>query len=232
MVNKEEDSNEIGEIIRQKTINKLLKYGLNLKDVYLPYINFSAKSYRSKEEIARRIVVLYSLKAISIYPEDMISIISFLKKNDYVDYMSKEEKKILKQKLLTNRQEIDFSWYKESLYVLLWYSNIIKDDVLRFPNDEIILEKKYLDLLPPENDYNFFESNLQIKENKKLFEELYFYYYLHWKVKKNNDLTFIERLLKSKNKKKINESVVIERRKALEWIADANLDWDDISLDT
>lgn len=231
MAKKGEDLKESGNIIFFNTIKKLTKHGFNVKGNALPFIDYSLKKIRSKEEVCRRIVILYSLKALSLYPEDMLSIKSFLKSGGYIDFMSSKEITIFKQKKITYTQEIEFSWYKESLYVLLWYSNIIEDNELNFPTNEVILDKKYLDILPPECDFGFFKAKISLREYVCLIEELYFYYYLNWIVKKDQ-LSFLQKLFIGNDKKKLNKSVIIERRKALEWIVDSGLDWDDISLDT
>lgn len=214
--------------IRKSNLNNIEKLGYN-SNINLPLIE--NKEFKKSSEILNRIIILHILYA--VYLEGSKSIDFFyneIRKNNLQGYLSTKEKLFFKTKKISRFDLINFSWYKESIFVLLWSMKQIKDDTSVLKIEEIDMSDFY-HLMPPEKDYySFFE--LEIIDEYKIYELLDYYYLLHWKVKKNNDLTFIERLLKRKNENKINESVILERRKALEWIADANLDWDDISLDT
>jgi len=51
-----------------------------------------------------------------------------------------------------------------------------------------------------------------------------YFYRAHW-VARNSNLNGIK-------DDKVNMSIIMERRKAHEWVCDSSVDWDDISLDT
>jgi hypothetical protein len=111
---------------------------------------------------------------------------------------------------------IDFSWYQESLYAMLWAVNIIKE--MKFPSEESSISN-YLQFLPPDKKVKVFLKELRLKGTEDIIQELDFYYNLHWIVKREN--------------KGLNKSVVFERRKSLEWIVDSSItDWDNIYLST
>ncbi|MGE8380609.1 MAG: DUF4272 domain-containing protein, partial [Sphingobacterium sp.] len=62
-----------------------------------------------------------------------------------------------------------------------------------------------------------------LRSDNKIYTMLDFYYRLHWYC--------VDERLKGKQAL-INEGLVYERRKALEWLIDKDSDWDDIEMGT
>lgn len=69
-----------------------------------------------------------------------------------------------------------------------------------------------------------FIKGYKLRPEAEMFSMLYYFYRAHW-VARNNSLNGI-------NDDKVNMSIIMERRRALEWVCDSSLEWDDISLDT
>lgn len=221
------------EEIRKKTCNRLKERGLGCPE-NLPLLDKEV-SLRPVEEIAKRVVVLFSLKAITVHPEDEDGIKQFLYKY-YNSALSQAERDALKKNRIPDKDIVKFSWCSESLYTLLWACGIISDNYLQYPSHEIDIPKKYLNSLPPENSFSNFLSSINLRDEIHIVAELDFYYNLHWIVKhpdkKNTSVWSSLFGVREKNNLHLNESVILERRKALEWIVYRDQEWDLISLDT
>ena len=81
-------------------------------------------------------------------------------------------------------------------------------------------------MLPPEVQYSKFISNVSLRDLSSIIEETEYYYGLHWAIRHP------EARNTNKHVKSLNLSIIRERRRALEWVIDNSLDWDDIQLDT
>lgn len=89
-----------------------------------------------------------------------------------------------------------------------------------FPDSESDVVK-YARHLPPDIDMQRFRNSLTLRPPRELLQQLDVYYNLHWTSKRPTTMTG-----------KLNKSVIMERRRALEWISDKELDWDNIDLST
>lgn len=197
--------------IRVKNIQKMSDHSL----IDLPLLDHKKINFRELKEVGARAIILVEFKSLTIYPEDKEEAIKWMEKINLFKYFSPNEEKALKKVKFSSQEEIDFSWYEESLTAILWILGYISS--LPKPTEEFDIEP-YVDNLPPTVDLGEYLSNLSFISQEKIIEELDYYYLLHWLCRK-----FPE---------KFNLSVVRERRKLLEWIVDQNLSWDDVPLDT
>jgi hypothetical protein len=197
----------------------------------LPFLDSNC-ILKNDHEIAHRILVLFSLKQITVYPEDYTSICNFLLAWGYDKFMSNYEKQIFNQKKLSTTQKVNFSWYSESLYTLLWVSGIVKVKAIEWPFDEIKIPQEVLNLIPVETEFEEFIDVMKIRKIDEILTELDFYYYLNWLS--NEEYLMKKSMLKRifKDKEKLNFSVIRQRREALEWVMYSNLRWGEFSLDT
>ncbi|RAJ19952.1 DUF4272 domain-containing protein [Pedobacter cryoconitis] len=205
-------------LIRQKTDIRLSENNLP-KAENLPFLDNT--NIRSDREVSIRSMILFALKSISIYPEDMQDIKEWLYEH-FKESLSVYEKQSLSGSKLDEKSEIKFSWYQESLYVLLWCLSIVPH--MSEPDKEADLES-YLELFPPEQTIESFFERCKLRSVDELQLELDYYYNLHWLSRHRAEL-------KMTTVDNLNKSVVLERRKALEWVVDEKLSWDDINLDT
>ena len=196
--------------IRQKNIKRLGIEGI----VNLPEID--EISIRKKDDIALRAVVLAEIKAITVYPEDKDVSMDWIKENEIDKFLTNSEKTILNKKSLNEQEMIDFSWYQESLYALLWALNIVQVMSPAFEESNVV---NYLEQLPPDINFQDYIKKCKLRDTDEILEELDYYYLLHWSIR-------------NKKQSKFELSIVIERRRALEWVINNKLDWDDITLDT
>ncbi len=112
-------------------------------------------------------------------------------------------------------------WYLEGLWALMWATNLIDsldetqwcgEDMMSFlPNLEIGEDNRKIDEIS------------EIRSDVEIYTMLDYYYRLHW-------YCVDERI--NNREAKINEGIVYERRKALEWLMDNSSDWDEIEMST
>lgn len=205
--------------MRKLTLNRLIKEGVPVNKA-LPDITF--KKVRDSKEVGIRLNILSVFLAISDDPKSIKFFNKILIEQGMINYLTITEKLILESEKLTKQQEIDLSWNQESIYALSWCLGITSK--ISSPTIESDLNNifKYL---PPEVDLKSFIDKCNLIDNQTILEELEYYYGLHWAVRHPESWNFLKI-----NKFKI--SIIRERRKAMEWVLDNSLIWDDISLNT
>jgi hypothetical protein len=208
--------------IRNKNIEILInkQYKINYN---LPLLE--TNKVRNINEVLNRINILHIFYA--IYLEGSESIIFFknlINDNNWNKYLTKKEIFLLNKKKISSNDLIQISWFKESIYVLIWSIGLVKNEDLYNNLDEIDLSN-YYNLIPPENEYELFLNNSLLNE-EDFYKLLDYYYLLNWSIKSEKAPFFF----KSKYNNRL--SLVMERRKALEWLCDSSLDFDNIILDT
>ncbi|MEZ5471643.1 MAG: DUF4272 domain-containing protein [Marinicella sp.] len=206
--------------IKKQNTKLLKKLGIDVID-HLPWIE--PQPLRSAHEIASRCVLLAALLQLNFEaPNDFIA--GYIKENGLWEYMTHEEEQILETNYdnLTEQEKINLYWNIETVWALAWVGK--KHNVLTFNTG---VENSLADMLPNfqqnESAENFI-NNFSIRKEKEIFIELDKFYRAHW-FARNLDLN-------GKTSPAVNMDFIMERRKALEWVANANEDWDEISLDT
>jgi hypothetical protein len=113
---------------------------------------------------------------------------------------------------------VDISWREEALHALLWVLGIVGD----LPPDQMCPKQPVYEELAPGLDPSRAREDLQLRPLAEIATMLDFYYLLHWHARKaqyHGDVWDYQ----------IAPSVVLERRRALEWLfQDAR--WEDVDL--
>ncbi len=204
------------DIIRENTLD----YFLSKKFESIPDLpKIEKKTIRTKEEVCYRSIIQLEKKVLSIYPSDIGKTGDWLKEEKIFDFLSKTEIEVFNSAKLNKQDIINFSWGHESLNVLLWSLGHI--NTIDFPDSEFKITDKILDRLPPNIAIYEFISKSKMIHIDEILKLLDIYFHFHWFVRKTGRSVI-----------KLNKSVIIERRKALEWIVDKNSNWDSIVMDT
>ena len=189
---------------------------------WLPILE-RAKDMRSNEELIDRALILNAL--INIYFEAPIPIIKdWIEQHGLAPALSEYEKKVLDRdsKDLSEQERINIHWYIEALWALMWAGNMIDD----LPIDRHV-EDYQVELCPnleKGEDDSKFRQNMRIRTKEEVFKKLDLYFRTHWYTRNG--------VLNKCPTGKMNDGVIMERRKALEWVIDNTLDWDNIPLNT
>lgn len=113
---------------------------------------------------------------------------------------------------------VDISWREEALHALLWVLRLVED----LPADEMCPKQPVYEQLAPGLDPGRAREDLRMRPLSEIAAMLDFYYCLHWHARKaqyHGDVWDYH----------IAPGVVLERRRALEWLfQDAR--WEDVDL--
>lgn len=92
-------------------------------------------------------------------------------------------------------------------------------------SDDICDCEKVTALLSERADYNEFKKSCRLRSIDEILDMTDLYFRYHWAC--------VEKRLKPETQTgNLNPDVVIERRKALEWVISDEYDWNDIALNT
>ena len=145
----------------------------------------------------------------------------YFERYDSHNYLNDNEKKII-DGTADRQTRVNVVWNYDTVWALLWYLGCVDD--FKNPNMELSVEKM-TDLIISCNDYNDFKSKTNPKDIEEVLDMLDLYYRYHW-------ATVDHRINPSIEIGPLNEEVVMERRRGLEWLISDEDDWSDISLDT
>lgn len=121
---------------------------------------------------------------------------------------------------LKEEEHYNLYWSLESLWAITWATNLIKD--LSF-NQKVGNELASLSPnLQIDDDGHKYINFMKLRSIKSIYMMLDLYYRLHWWL--NNAKQ------EKKSSGNIDIGVITSRRKALEWILNSNLEWDDVDL--
>jgi hypothetical protein len=187
---------------------------------WLPY--HASTSLRSIDEIKGRSSVMSALVNISFgAPTEVIK--QWILQHGLKEHLSNNEKEILRKSTanLTELETNSLSWYLESMWAFLWVMKMI--DSLE-PEQHV--DDSMASLVPnlqegENNDKIAVQNSLQ--PEIELYTMRDYYFRLHWYCV---DERFNSREIK------LNEGLVYERRRALEWTLDKDCDWDNIEMGT
>ncbi|REK61603.1 MAG: DUF4272 domain-containing protein [Bacteroidetes bacterium] len=208
------------EKIKTENTSYLKGIGIEVID-HLPYIEVN--EFQEDENVAKRCLVLAAL--LQLYfgaPNDFIE--SWLKENNLTEYLTSEEQKVLNtsQDDLSDQDKTDLYWTIEAIWALAWVGN--KHNDLTFNTG---VEDSLANMLPSFRDNESSESfinGFKIRSKEEIFTKLDQFYRAHWFARNNS--------LNGKENSEIDIDLIMERRKALEWVCNKAEKWDEVSLDT
>jgi hypothetical protein len=206
--------------IKEKNTKLLGQMGISVMES-LPHLD--KPRFRDSEEVITRAVVLAALLQLHFgAPNEVIK--AYLDSNGLSESLTTDENERLSKQYndWSDQEKTNLDWSIEAIWALMWCGG--KHDILTFNTS---VEDTLSSMLPAfhtnENPSSFI-SDYKLRTKKTIFTELDKFYRVHW-FSKNNSLSNIE-------DKQVNNSIIMERRKALEWVCDEQLEWDDIPLDT
>lgn len=212
-------TDELKQEIKSKNDKIISEKGLRFNN-WLPILETPA--LRSIEEIKGRMAVMNALINIGFEAPTFL-IKDWIGQQNLSKYLSEEEKEILELENddLTETQINTFLWYLEALWALMWLTEMI-DNL----DPEVFVGDEMASLLPnlEQGESNEKLEKLQnIRPEIEVYTMLDFYYRLHW-------YCVDERI--NNREALLNEGVIYERRKALEWAFNRESDWDNVEMST
>lgn len=208
------------EKVKHQNTSYLKSIGVDVID-HLPYIELN--KFRSNEDVARRCLVMAALFQLSLgAPNEFIE--DWLGENELLDCLTSHEQHLLSSpfKEISEQEQTDLYWVIEAVWALVWVGS--KHNNLTFNTG---VEDTLAGMLPSfqknESGAQFIKK-FKLRSTKEIFTKLDQFYRAHWYARNNQ--------LVGKSNPVANIDLIIERRKALEWVCNQNVNWDQISLDT
>lgn len=187
---------------------------------WLPILDTPA--VRAVAEVQGRMSVLNALINISFSAP--ISVIrDWLTEHELNVFVSEEEEQLLAKTNdeLTDRELGGLRWNLECLWAMMWATGLTDElDPTEWCGNEMAAMLPNLEL-GEGNDK--LEQVRALRPTEELYRMLDYHYRLHW-------YCVDERL--HAREALVNEGIVYERRKALEWIFNRAADWDDVEMST
>jgi hypothetical protein len=204
------------EKIRASNEERLTKLGMSVNSA-LPYIESSDDvAPRSSIEVAKMFVALsYTIRIGYGYPISDAK--EHLTKLDVIGVLGSTTLEILNTGKLTEQQKIDFKWQAEAAQAIAWALELAELDNTQHCDADLAA------CLPFGDGEQEFIQTAQRRSIADIQEQVDLVYLMHWYAV-NCRFTGTDCAL--------NESVIRERRRALDWIYGVAEDWDEIPMDT
>ncbi|WPH23472.1 DUF4272 domain-containing protein [Variovorax paradoxus] len=178
---------------------------------------------RDAQAAARRALVLNAMLQIAF--KAPISVIrEWIASNGLEGELSSSERAILDKDDgdLTEQERTNLYWYIEALWALAWAAGKVEDLAFNKP-----VGPELASLMPNlrENERSeAFMSRAKLRPRQELFRMNDLYYRLHWWTRTAQ--------LHGEPSGDVSLDIVMERRKALEWLLNDDGSWDDVELST
>lgn len=205
---------------KKKSIKKLKSESVPVLDT-LPFIEDEAEvTPRSLKELSNRMYALAAVSDKGCGASD--DIVGKIIKEFEVDSFTPAEQDFINDPEPSDHQRVQFAWRSEALYVLTWALGYV--DKLPYPNNA----QTSKDIWEPfaRVPRAEFEANAKPRTVSELLDEADLIYRYHWAVTN-------ARISGGPMPSNLNQSVVMERHYALNWLVGyMGQPWDDISTDT
>jgi hypothetical protein len=179
---------------------------------------------RESAEVADRALVLHAM--LQIYfgaPTELIR--AWIVGNRLEAALSRRDRSVLatRSDKLTDQEKTHLFWYIEALWAMTWAGQFIAELAIDEPVGDNLAS--LLPNLRVNEDASRFRNGFALRPFEEIYGMLDLYYRAHWYARDGH--------LNAYPTEPFNLDVIMERRRALEWIADQNLpDWDDAPDDT
>lgn len=194
----------------------------------LPLLEDSTQvTLKSTDHICKRAIAsLFTTQvACDIAKDDYEESVKFFK--PFLEkYGVNEELNALEQRIFngtySEQDAINADWEYETYWSLVWALGLIDD----ISDASAICDcEKAVHLVSNTKDFESFKNQCQLRDIEEILDMLDLYYRYHW-------ATTEQRIRPQTPIGNLNPSVVVERRRGLEWLISPEKDWYDISLDT
>jgi len=133
-------------------------------------------------------------------------------------FASQSERKLLSSSQISERDKINAQWQVECVQSLAWCLGIVELDPFRGCDDDLAQH-----FPKPFTDPSEFFNTATLRPFEEIYQQADLHFRLHWAARNAR--------LRGQNSK-VNEEMIQERRKALDWVIGVDADWDEIPMDT
>lgn len=212
---------------KERSEQKILKRGIGINK-WLPMIPPSSTvKLRDIDDICRRAIaaLLSTQVAFEISNQnykDVKFFVDLMKKFNVSDCLNAKEQNLVNA-VFSQQDVTDVIWEYECYWSLVWALGLVDDieDAGTVCDCETAVH-----LVADCGSYEEFRSKCKIRDIEEILDMLDLYYRYHWATVQHK---WIDKELPIGD---LNEEIVFERRRGLEWLISDEDNWYDISLDT
>lgn len=202
--------------MRQKSLQLAVEYGYPINES-LPLLDIP-DHIKSTDEIIRRLLSLHVVAACA-YGFDRNNAREWIKQENIYECLTDSEKNFIEK---GGGDANQFKVQVEGMWALAWGLNLIPNlDFTKHCDNKFVMLLPNLKIL--ENSYAL-RSRAKFRSSEEILKNCDLAYCLHWGIRQSE-------LYHGKCPGNVQPYVVIERRRALEWLINPD-DWVDILLDT
>ena len=188
---------------------------------WLPHPDRAAP--RSLDQLVGRALVMNALLNIAF--EAPVSVIrDWTQANSLATHLSSAEQVLLTKRNgeLSDQENINLYWYIEALWALMWAGSLIPDLPIDQPVGDTMAS--LVPNLQEAEGTDKFAGVMRLRPYGEIYRMLDLYYRAHWFTE--------DARINGYATGEISGDVIMERRKALEWLMNESINWDNVPLDT
>jgi len=211
--------------IRERSVRKLARFKLSDPGVLPLHSDSDFEWVRAARDVAARCHAIAAALALQQgAPPERIR--RALRDNELDGWVAERELRYLRHlehEITLDAEErhqiaVDVSWREEALWALLWALGLVDD----IPPDELCGRESFYERLAPDMDPAKGLSHVVLRPLAEIVAMLDFYYCLHWHAR---NAQYHGQIWDPQ----IAPGVVLERRRALEWLFQ-DVPWEDVDL--
>ena len=205
------------EQVKADSISLLRSWAVPVID-HLPTLEAASElSPQSADAVARRCSVLTHVIMIG-YDEEPTESAKAVTRFGLMSFASAHERDLFGRKKNSKQERIDATWLTECMQSFAWCLSLAELDVFKHCDDDLA------SLFPePYTDPSTFISSAALRPFEEIYRQADIHYRLHWAARNCRH---------SGAKFPVSESIIRERRRALDWVIGVELDWDEVPSDT
>jgi hypothetical protein len=194
---------------------EILKLGGSIC-AWLPWIEPAVP--KSERDVVSRLLTMHALVQLS-FRAPKYAIREWLEENDLGPSLSKREVILLGTEAeLDEQSSTSLYWYIEAIWALAWAGSLVDELSVIEPVSPDLA--KFLPDIENGEDSSALRGRFRLRPTEELFGMLDLYFRAHWYARDGH--------LNRYSTVPFDLDVIMERRKALEWVADRDIeDWDD-----
>lgn len=123
---------------------------------------------------------------------------------------------------LSEQESTNLYWYIEALWALMWAGSLIPDLPIHQPVGDNMVS--LAPNLQEAEGTDKFAAVMRLRPYEEMYRMLDLYYRVHWFTE--------DARINGYATGEISGDVIMERRKALEWLMDKSINWDNVPIDT
>ena len=194
----------------------LKEKGIRVNEALPLLEDISELSPQAPQAVARRCIVLGYMIGIG-YDQSGSRLKEKLKEWDLYQFTSQEERALLEKNEFTDQEKVNATWLTECVQSMAWGLGIAEIDHFRHCDDD--LGTKFPIMSDP--------TDFIAQSTLRPFEEIYYQsdllYRMHW-ASRDDRLDGKKGILE--------EGLIAERRKGMDWMLGVEEDWDEVPMDT